>query len=132
MRVAGMIYNEIDYYSNAALMCFIHKVLEVLERAVIGVYRVIIGYVVFVVGRRGMYWHKPYSVEAHFLDIIELCRYAVEISYTVVVGVVEAVHEYLVPVTVVVVYNVQHDIILFAVLFISFARGKRGKRREEE
>ena len=69
-----------------------------------------------------MYGHKPNTVEAHFFDIVELCRYTVQVAYTVVVCVVKAVNEYLVPIAILVVYDV--ECYLIVVLLILFTRGK--------
>ena len=107
VAVARVIDNQIDDNADAALVSLGYKIFEILKRAVIGMYCIIIGYVILVVSRGGMNGHQPDAVKAHLLNIIKLCGNTVEVADTVVIGIVKAVNEDLIPVTVVIVDNIE-------------------------
>jgi hypothetical protein len=116
-------------------VCFVYEFFEVIECAVVGVDGIIVDYVILVISRRWMYGHKPYSVEAHLFDVIKLGGYSVEIADAVVVGVIEAVYEYLIPVAIIVVNDVEsHLFFLIAVIFlvIVFAGCKRRDQKRQK
>ena len=134
MSVTAVVYHQIDNNANTALVCFVNQVFKVLKRAVIGIDRVIVGHVIFVIGGRGMNGHQPNTVKAHLFDVIELGGYTVEISNTVVVGIIKAVNENFVPVAVVIVNNVQRNLFLlfrFGLLFFAGKQRKRGKKNRK-
>jgi hypothetical protein len=99
-------------------MRLVYDCLEIVKSTVIGMNSVVVGHVILVIGGRGMYGHKPYSVEAHFLDVVELGGNAVEVADTVIVGVEEAIDEYLIPIAVVIVYNIEGNLVTVTVVVI--------------
>ena len=78
--------------------------------------------------------HQPNAVVAHLLNVIELCGYTVEITDTIVVGIVEGVDEDLIPVAIVIINDVKCYLILFPILIVGLtsAQGKSCEKKSEQ
>ena len=134
MSVTAVVYHQIDNNANTALVCFVNQVFKVLKRAVIGIDRVIVGHVIFVIGGRGMNGHQPNAVVAHLLNVIELCGYTVEITDTIVVGIEIAMNKNLVPIAIVIINDVKCYLILFPILIVGLTstHGESCEKKSEQ
>ena len=107
MAVAGMVHYQVHNDPDTTLMGLVDQVLEILKRAVIGVDGIVVGYIVLVISGRGMDRHQPNAVKAHLLNVIQLSGNTVQIADTVVIGIIEAMHKDLIPVTVLIIDDVE-------------------------
>ena len=88
MLIGGVVEHHFDDHPYAALVGSLEKRLEVLESAVTRMDRTIIGDVVAVVAqRRREKRHQPDSIDAQFLQVVELLRQAAEIADAVRVAI---------------------------------------------
>ena len=79
-----------------------------------------------------MYGHKPYTVKPHILDIIKFCSDAVKVAYTVIIAVIIAVDKYLVPVSIIVVYDVELRGVVVIILAVTAAGGNTKKQAQHQ
>src|SRR4029434_7383197 len=88
MLVGGMVHNQIDQHTNAALFCTVSKLDEIAESAVARINVVIVGDVVTVVpARRSLKRHEPNRGYPQSMQIIEAAQYSREIDGSIGVGI---------------------------------------------
>ena len=105
--VGTVIHHKVYQQLYSTLFTLCGKLLKILHRAVLLVNGIIILYAVLVVGIRRHYRRKPYTVEAHILNIIQSGCDSCKVSYAVTVAVAERINEHLVVIAVVIVYHIQ-------------------------
>ncbi len=88
MLIGGVVQHHLNDHSYPTLVSSAEKVLEVVECAVTGMHRSVIGDVVSIIAkRRRKKRHQPQRVDPQLLQVIELLREAAEIPDPVGVAV---------------------------------------------
>ena len=103
MVAGGMVDHQVDYDVDPHRVRPLHEVSHVVQRSELGIDVIVVFDIVLVIATSHGNRHEPDSVETHILDVGELLGYSVQISYAVVVRVVEGPDEDLVVVAVFVV-----------------------------
>ena len=90
MLVRGVVQHHFDDDADSALVRGVQETLEIVQGAVAGMDRGVVGDVVAVVAqRRREKGHQPDGVDAQILQIIQLLREAAEVADAVAVAVVK-------------------------------------------
>src|SRR5690606_2153835 len=95
--VAAVVDHQVHDDLDAALVRLGQQVVEIGQRAVLGVDAAVVGDVVAVVAGRGVDRHQPDAADAQRLQVVEFRGDAVQVADAVAVGVDPAAHEDLVP-----------------------------------
>ncbi len=95
MLIGRVVEHKVHLQPDPALVTRLDKILKVVDRAVLVVDAVVIGHVVLVIRRRGVYRHHPDTVDSEIgrrlvvavVEIIEVVDKPAYIAYTVAVAV---------------------------------------------
>ena len=100
---AAVVDHQIDDHVDIPLIALGDQLLEILHGAILRIDGIVVGYVILVVGGTGMDRHQPDTVDAQFLQIVQLGDHALQVTNAVSIGVTEGVNEDLIVSTIVVV-----------------------------
>jgi len=92
----GVVDDKINDHLYATSVGLVDEVFKVVERAVIGMDRIVVGYIIFMVARRTANGHEPDGSDAKLLQVVQFCSHPIDVANAIAIGVGKGVNKNLV------------------------------------